>query len=151
MNISGGMISIIAISAGIAILLFIAWIFLKRPKETDLFENMEGAEFETFCAELLKRNGFDHIDLTPQSRDYGIDILAMKEGISYAIQCKCYSEPVGIKAVQEAYAGKAYYGCMLAVVMTNQGFTKNAFDFAERLNVVLWDGKSIEKMQYSLG
>ena len=146
MSISGSVISIIAISVGIAILLFIAWIFLRKGADKDPFVDMEGAEFESYCAGLLEADGFNHIDLTPKSRDYGIDILAMKDGISYAIQCKCYSEPVGIKAVQEAYAGRAYYGCMLAVVMTNQSFTKNAFDFAERLQVVLWDGKSLEKM-----
>lgn len=151
MNASGGVITIIAISGGVAILLFIAWFFIRKRNSYNYVDDMEGAEFETYCADILKKNGFERIDVTPQSRDFGIDILASKDDISYAIQCKRYSEPVGIKAVQEVYAGRAYYECMLAVVMTNQHFTKNAVEMAEKLQVVLWDGDKIEKLKYNIG
>ena len=48
-----------------------------------------------------------------------------------------------IKAVQEAYAGKDYYGVMVAAVMTNQNFTKSAVEFTKKLNVILWDGDHV--------
>ena len=146
MNSTSGVISIIAISIGIAILLFIAWYFFKGRNIYDPWEDMDGNEFEHYCADILRANSFEEINVTAASRDYGIDILAQKDGIKYAIQCKYYSDPVGIKAVQEAYAGKDYYDAMIAVVMTNQDFTKTALHFAEKLNVLMWDGDTLYNM-----
>ena len=129
---------------GIAVLILLAaWIwYMKRSNSDDdqIFEDMEGAEFEQYCAELLEAKGFENVEKTPASHDYGIDIIADKDGITYAIQCKCYSDTVGIKAIQEAYAGRDYYQSMVGVVMTNQYFTKSAIAFAGKLNILLWDG-----------
>ncbi len=134
----------IIIIIGIAVLaLLAAWIWYMRRHSSDddeLFDDMEGAEFEQYCAELLEAKGFENVEMTPASHDYGIDIIADRDGISYAIQCKCYSDPIGIKAIQEAYAGKDYYKTMIGAVMTNQSFTKPAREFADKLNIVLWDG-----------
>ncbi|MCR5301179.1 MAG: restriction endonuclease [Lachnospiraceae bacterium] len=137
-------VTIAIVIIGVAVLIFLAvWIwFMKRNRDDDeqIFDDMEGAEFENYCAELLEAAGFDNVETTPASHDYGVDIIADRDGITYAIQCKCLSDSVGIKAVQEAYAGKDYYGVMVAAVMTNQNFTKSAVEFANKLNVVLWDG-----------
>lgn len=138
--------SIIAISLGIAILLYIAWSFFRKKTIYNPLDDMDGAEFENYCASILSDDGYENIKVTAKSRDYGIDILAEKEGISYAIQCKYYSEPVGIKAVQEAYAGRDYYDAMVAVVMTNQDFTKTALEFAGKLKVLMWNGDDIYSM-----
>ncbi len=48
---------------------------------------------------------FKSVEVTRGSGDYGVDVLAEKEGVTYAVQCKRYDGPVGVKAVQEAYAG----------------------------------------------
>jgi len=147
MNTLANVITIIAISLGIAFLILMAFIFYRRRGVSrNPFEDMEGEEFERYCADVLSRRGFHDIQMTPKSHDYGIDILAEYQEITYAIQCKCYSEPVGIKAVQEAYAGKDYYDKMIGVVMTNGSFTKNAIHFANKLHVLLWDKKDIYKM-----
>lgn len=146
MNSTSGVISIIAISIGIAILFFIAWYFLKRKNIYDPLDDMDGNEFEHYCADILRANSFENINVTSASRDFGIDILAEKDGVKYAIQCKYYSDPVGIKAVQEAYAGRDYYDAMVAVVMTNQDFTKSALQFAEKLKVLMWDGDVLYNM-----
>lgn len=134
--------SIAIVCVGIAVLILLAlWIIYRKcHNNDDLFEDMDGEEFEEFCAELLEKKGYENVELTGKSHDKGVDIFADMNGVSYAIQCKCYSEPVGIKAVQEVYAGKDYYCCMVGVVMTNQTFTKSAIEFASRLNVLLWDG-----------
>lgn len=137
---------IIAIS-GAALLLSIL-LFLRarrnRPEDIDL---MEGHEFEYYCAELLKKCGFQEVEVTRGSGDYGIDILAEKEGITYAIQCKCYSAPVGVKAVQEAYAGRDYYDRMVGAVLTNQYFTRPAMEAAKKLKILLWDRGYLEGME----
>ena len=95
---------------------------------------------------ILKHRGFIDVEVTKGSGDYGIDILAEKDGITYAIQCKCYSAPVGVKAVQEAYAGRDYYDKMVAAVLTNQYFTSPAVDAAKKLKILLWDRGYLERM-----
>lgn len=102
-------------------------------------DEMSGLEFEAFCAAVLRANGFSDVEVTRGSGDQGIDILATKEFVKYGFQCKCYSSDVGNKAVQEALAGKAFYGCHVAVVLTNRHFTTAARALAEQVGVVLWD------------
>lgn len=138
---------------GIAILLLavlLLWIFRRflwgRRRRADGFEDMEGYEFEYFCADLLEQRGFTEVEVTRGSGDYGIDILAEKEGVTYAIQCKRYASSVGVKAVQEAYAGRDYYDRMVGVVMTNQYFTAPAVEAARKLKILLWDGGYVEGM-----
>lgn len=116
-----------------------------RRKTADI-DLMEGHDFEYFCAELLGKRGFSEVEVTGGSGDYGVDILAQKEGITYAIQCKCYGGPVGVKAVQEAYAGRDYYDCMVGAVLTNQYFTDPAVKAAGKLKILLWDRGYLESM-----
>ena len=102
-------------------------------------DEMDGAQFESFCAGLLLRMGYTGIEMTGKSADQGTDITARKDDLSYAVQCKRYDGHVGNKAVQEAYAGKTHYGCDVAVVMTNSYFTPAAVKLAESTGVLLWD------------
>ncbi len=106
-----------------------------------------GYDFEQYCADLLSKNSFINVKVTKKSGDQGIDILAEKDYVKYAIQCKYYTSPVGNTAVQEAFAGKSYYGCHIAVVMTNNTFTDSARQLASQLGVVLWDGNFISELQ----
>ena len=109
-------------------------------------DEMEGHDFEYYCADLLRGNGFIGVEVTKGSGDYGVDILAERDGITYAFQCKCYDKPIGVKAVQEVYAGRDFYGQMVGVVMTNQYFTQPAVDMAGKLNIMLWDRDYIRDM-----
>ncbi|MBE5932942.1 MAG: restriction endonuclease [Lachnospiraceae bacterium] len=103
------------------------------------FDIMEGHDFEYFCADILRKNGFTNVQVTQGSGDYGIDILAKKDDIKYAIQCKCYSGNIGNGAVQEAHSGKDIYNCDVGVVMTNRYFTKSAIETAQAHKIKLWD------------
>jgi restriction system protein len=103
-------------------------------------DDMEGHAFEFFCAELLKANGFRSVEVTQGSGDFGIDIIAVDlNGLKYGIQCKRYESNVGWHAVEEARAGAEYYGCDRAVVMTNNYFTRQAIEGAQKINVELWN------------
>lgn len=119
---------------------------LKKRRGTFTPDDMEGHDFEVFCAELLAKRGFLEVEVTKGSGDYGIDILAEKDGVTYAIQCKCYSTPVGVKAIQEAYAGRDYYDRMVGAVLTNQYFTTPAVEAAKKLKILLWDRGYLESM-----
>lgn len=138
----------ICILVGIAVLCLVGILVLKyakkqRPSDIDM---MEGRDFEYFCAQLLQRKGFLEVEVTKGSGDYGVDILAEKDGVTYAIQCKCYTTPVGVKAVQEAYAGRDYYDRMVGAVLTNQYFTTPAVEAAKKLKILLWDRGYLESM-----
>ena len=104
---------------------------------------MEGHAFEEWCAALLRKNGFENVLVTPGSNDQGVDIVAEKEEIYYAIQCKCYSSDLGNTPVQEVYAGKEMYNCQVAVVLTNRHFTDGAKALAKRTRVLFWDREKI--------
>lgn len=131
----------------IVVLTLIIKLILHKNSRLDIIDEMEGREFEFFCAELLKKRGFKEVEVTKGSGDYGIDILAQKDGITYAIQCKCYSDSVGVKAVQEAYAGRDYYDCMVGAVLTNQYFTGPAVEAAKKLKILLWDRGYLDSMR----
>lgn len=108
--------------------------------------NMSGPEFEERCAELLRKNGFINVIVTKKSGDHGADVLAEKDGISYAIQCKYYSSTVGNSAVQEAFYAKAFYRKDIAVVMTNSYFTRPAQEEAAKIHVKLWDKDTLRSL-----
>ncbi len=123
-------------------------LIIKHRKNRPLpMDELEGHDFEYYCAELLKDCGFLEVEVTKGSGDFGADILAEKDGISYAIQCKCYDKPIGVKAVQEIYAGRDYYDCMVGAVMTNQYFTTPAVELAKKLKIMLWDRGYIDSME----
>lgn len=107
---------------------------------------MDGHRFESWCADLLRKNGYNNVQVTPGSGDQGIDVLAEKNGVNFAIQCKCYSSDLGNTPVQEAHAGKDFYNCDVAVVMTNRHFTKGARDLAEKTRTRLWDRETLRNM-----
>lgn len=109
-------------------------------------DKMDGHDFEHFTAELLKKLGYEGVKVTPSSGDQGVDVIAVKDGKKYAIQCKRYGQKLGNKPVQEVYAGKTIYGCSVAVVLTNNYFTEGGKEAARALGVELWDRDKLERM-----
>jgi restriction system protein len=86
---------------------------------------MSPIEFEHFCAERMRRDGWD-ATVTQAASDQGADIIARCKHSSIAIQCKQYSKPVGNSAVQEVVAARAHYETDHAAVIANIGFTPAA-------------------------
>lgn len=114
--------------------------------ELEFIDNYNGLEFENWCATLLKNNGFVNVEITKASGDQGVDILAQKNDIKYAIQCKCYSSDLGNSPIQEVHAGKSMYNCHVGVVMTNRHFTNGAKELAKATGVLLWDREKLLQM-----
>ena len=117
-----------------------------RPLDISSVDGMDGHEFEYFCADLLKNNGFYNVEVTKGSGDQGVDILAEKDGIKYAVQCKNYSSSLGNTPVQEVNSGKIFYKCHIGVVLTNSTFTTGAKELAESTGTLLWDRSMLEKL-----
>lgn len=118
----------------------------KKTWSITAVDAMEGHEFEHFIANLLKRLGYANVEVTKGSGDQGVDVLAEKDGIRYAIQCKNYTNPLGNTPVQEVTAGKDYYNCHIGVVVTNSYFTEGGKELASRTRVLLWDREKLQEM-----
>lgn len=113
-------------------------------------DSMSGYDFEQWCAKLLRRLSFSSVEVTKSSGDQGVDVLAEKGGVRYAIQCKCYSSDIGNHSVQEVHAGKSMYNCHVGVVMTNRYFTPAAKELARITGTLLWDRDALLEMLESL-
>lgn len=113
--------------------------------ELQKIDGLDGHAFEYKCAELLEFNGFSDVEVTKGSGDKGVDVLAFKDGIHYAIQCKCYSSKISNSAVQAVNSGKEIYHCQIGVVMTNRYFTASAKEAAEFHGVLLWDRDKLKE------
>ena len=113
--------------------------------EIDKIDEMDGRTFELFTGDLLFRNGFENITVTQASYDFGVDVIAEKDDVKYAIQCKRYNGPIGVSAVQEVIASKSLHDCHVACVLTNSSFTPAAVELAKKNLVILWDRKKLQK------
>lgn len=107
---------------------------------------MPGAEFESLVVEILKCNGYKDVVRTKLSGDFGIDVLAQKDEKKYAFQCKRFTKKLGLKPIQEAYAGKQHYKADEAVVITNSEFTKAAMQLAADTDVIYCDRQQLAKL-----
>ena len=114
-------------------------------------DDLNGVDFERFCARVLNKRGYTNLHFTPATNDYGVDIIAESMMLKFAIQCKRSNGNVGNKAVQEALSGKVYYGCDAAIVVTNRYFTRQAVQTAQATNVILWDRTVLLKMMHEAG
>jgi restriction system protein len=107
--------------------------------------DMTPRQFESRCAEYLNLKGWKAFT-TPATGDQGADVVAKKSGKSVVIQCKKYRSKVGNKAVQEVYAARHFYSAQLAVVVSNQQYTKSAKALAERKGVLLLHFTDLAKL-----
>src|ERR1700749_3828101 len=86
---------------------------------------MTGTEFEDYVAARLRRAGWE-VAFTTLTGDYGVDLIAQREGKSVAIQCKRHGKAVGVAAVQQVVSGARHHGCAKSIVVSNQEFTQPA-------------------------
>lgn len=140
--------ALIGLIAFMAVLTILINVFLRhrRDRRISRMDELEGHEFEFFCADLLKAQGFIDVEVTRGSGDFGVDILAEKDGVTYAVQCKRHTAPVGVETVLCTYGGLAYYERMVGVIMTNQYFTAPAVEAAKKLRILLWDRGYLDAM-----
>ena len=70
------------------------------------------------------------VSTTAVSGDFGVDLIARKDGQCMAVQCKRYGKSVGVSAVQQVVAGAMHHKCTSSMVVSNQEFTKAAKQLA---------------------
>ena len=101
-------------------------------------DSMDGISFEHYIVQLLAERGYSNVSLTEQY-DYGVDIIAEKDGVRWGIQTKRYSGLVKAEAVRQVVTGLRLYGCDRAMVVTNSTYSNVAKRLAEGNDCVLID------------
>ncbi|RJR28927.1 restriction endonuclease [Candidatus Microgenomates bacterium] len=133
-----GVAIFIAIGTGIALVERKKALNARAMKLSNI-DRMSGIEFENYVAGLLKFQGFK-IWLTPASGDFGVDLIASKEGETYAVQVKRFkTKKVNRSAVSDAVAGIVHYKATKSMVVTNSYFTKDAKTMAKTTHTKLVD------------
>ncbi len=93
-------------------------------------------DFEVLMAKVFAGLGYE-VELTKQTRDGGIDILAIKNVddvcLRFLIECKRYAQSrhVGVSLVRELFGVKHHLGASKAIIATTSDFTKPALEFAQ--------------------
>ncbi len=102
--------------------------YFSNPEVFD--PRMDPLDYERYCAMQLERAGWKP-RLTVATGDQGADIIASGvDGKTLVVQCKLYSQPVGNDAVQQVYAARTFQSADIAVVASNQPFTRSAQQLA---------------------
>lgn len=114
---------------------------------TDLVDinGLTPAEFEQFCCDEFIKNGWI-ARVNGKTGDQGVDVIAEKNHKIVAAQCKLYSLPIGNSAVQEVFSGKRHHEANIAVVISNQPFTRSAKQLAATTGVILLHYSEIDSM-----
>ncbi len=96
---------------------------------------MTPIEFENSVAEEYRAKGYE-VRLTSKSYDYGVDVIAVNETESLAIQVKMYeSRLVNYKDIMYLFAGMHYYDCTRALLITQGILDPNAKKVCQKLRV----------------
>jgi len=109
----------------------------------DLLRHLEWRRFEELCTAYFEALGFT-TRITRSRADGAAEIALRVEGsdtASVLVHCRAWSAyPIGLKPLQELFAGMAPAGVGEAVLVTSGRFTPPAAEFAAKNNIQLLDG-----------
>ncbi len=100
---------------------------------------MTPEEYEYLVAEVLRSEGWD-AHVTPYVRDYGLDVIAERDGRRLGVQAKMYggaNRSISVETVMLTYAAAACADCEEAMIATDSGVLENARKVADKLRVVI--------------
>lgn len=102
--------------------------------------------FEHICSKILIEHGFENVSVTPRSNDKGIDIMASKNGLSYAAQCKRYKGVVGSPEIQMFIGAMKNSNADKGIYITTGTFTKEAIIMADSNRIEMWDRNKLASL-----
>lgn len=111
-------------------------------------EKIEPVAFEHFIGDLFAAKGYK-VALTPDTKDFGGDVIAKKKDQCIVIQVKHRDSSdwlVSNDAVQQAVAAMPVYKANKSMVVTNGTFTEHAYNHAAYTHTDLIDGKGLFNM-----
>ena len=118
----------------------------RDPRKQDAIlqriNEISDGEFGQLMAHYFRHQGYT-IDTTTASGDRGADLIITGADRRIAVRLKRQDNPVETTAIQEALAGRAFYGAYEAWIITNDVFTRGAHNDARAAGVRLIDGNEL--------
>lgn len=120
-------------------------------------KQMDGREFELFCADLFKQLGYKKVDITQATNDEGKDLILDKD--TY-VECKCWNEDnsnIGREVLQKLIGAIVAEGNISkGICITTTYFCQTSIKYANKVNknsniqLELYDIYDIEQILKSL-
>jgi len=106
-------------------------------RHPEVLHSLPPRKFEELVAAVFRQSGFD-VELTPETRDGGIDIIAVRkdsllgEGL-HLVECKRYipGNTVGIGVVQRLLGVVEQHRATKGIIVTTSTFTRDALEVAQ--------------------
>ncbi len=118
-----------------------------RSQAADALEAITWQEFEQLVGEAFRLQGYEVTETGGGGADGGVDLLLLRDGERYLVQCKQWKAfKVGVQVVRELYGVMAAQGATGGWVVTSGRFTPAAHDFAQGRNIALIDGPQLMAM-----
>jgi hypothetical protein len=111
-------------------------------RHPEALREIDPRKFEMIIAEIFRNQGFD-VELTPATRDGGMDVRAVRHGSFgtslYLVECKRYAESkkVGVEVVRGLYGVLHQQNATKGVIATTSSFSRDAITFASPLKYQL--------------
>lgn len=114
-------------------------------KELKNLDSMNNQDFKNYINNHLTKLGYvSTINETIPNKS--ADILAEKDNIKYAIHCINQMKPISYQSVHKINSAKIVFDCDIAIIITNNYFTKQAISQAQKLHVLLINRDSLIDM-----
>jgi restriction system protein len=109
-------------------------------------QNYSWQEFELLIGEHFRRQGY-RVEETKGGADGGVDLILRRNGEIHLVQCKQWKAyKVGVKIVRELLGVMVGVGATGGFVITSGEFTQDAMEFSSANNIVLLDGKALQRV-----
>ena len=107
------------------------------------FENRP-TDFENFCANIFTCMGYQ-THVTSRTNDGGFDIAMSQNGISYIVECKCFTpaNPVGRPLLQKLVGANMTQHADIMTFVTTSYFSAPAIEYAQQFGIWLIDGNQL--------
>ena len=115
---------------------------LKQEAILQRINEISDEEFGQVMAHYFRHQGYA-VETTTASGDRGADLVITGDDRRIAVRLKRQVSTVENRAIQEALAGRAFYGAYEAWLITNDTFTKGARNDARAAGVRLIDGNEL--------
>lgn len=119
---------------------------LDKQAGQSTIDQLSWREFERLLQEAFRRQGYLSVE-TASGPDGGYVIALRKDGKRYLVQCKHWkSRQIDVKVVRELWGVIAACGATGGFVVASGGFTADAKNFAQTVNLQLIDGIRLNRM-----
>jgi hypothetical protein len=107
------------------------------------WRSLKGIALENELHDVFQRLGFQ-VQKTPASRDGGIDLRVDLNGKAYLIQCKGWSDKVGVAPIRELIgAASGSKESVVMIFVSTAGFSDDALFAARAVNMMCWDSSHL--------